>query len=115
MFKCSQRQFSVSFFMDEKIDFNLVKIRSKSKRHKDLLLDALLDADDESREVKRGYQLVKDRVHKALLMSDKKIAHEIAITPINPFALPAFNISPVFKNMFCPLVTKALILLSAII
>ena len=52
--------------MDEKIDFNLVKIRSKSKRHKDLLLDALLDADDESREVKRGYQLVKDRVHKAL-------------------------------------------------
>lgn len=78
MFKCSQRQFSVSFFMDEKIDFNLVKIRSKSKRHRDLLLDAMLDADDESREVKRGYQLVKDRVHKALLMSDKKIAHEIA-------------------------------------
>ena len=78
MFKCSQRQFSVSFFMEEKIDFNLVKIRSKSKRHKDLLLDAMLDADDESREVKRGYQLVKDRVHKALLMSDKKLAHEIA-------------------------------------
>lgn len=64
--------------MDEETDFSKIRLRSKSQQHRDRLLNAMLDADDEAREVKRDYQFVSDRVHKALLMSDKKIAHEIA-------------------------------------
>lgn len=59
------------------MDWDKIKGFRRS-RDIDYLQQKMLDSDDDSREVTRDYQFVKDRVHKALYMSDDKRAHEIA-------------------------------------
>ena len=59
-------------------EFKRFKLRSRSSGSRTKLFNALLDTDNEARDVKRNYEVIDSRVNRALLMSDSKIAHKIA-------------------------------------
>ena len=63
--------------MDEEFSFKKLKGRSSTEQLL-RLTEMSLDALDDSREVQREYKFVKDRVNKALLMSNDKVAHDIS-------------------------------------
>ena len=75
----SQQNKLVSTISDADEGFSFKKLKGRSSTEElQRLTEMSMDALDDSREVQREYKFVKDRVNKALLMSNDKVAHDIS-------------------------------------